>query len=366
LTAILQALLTKEPALRPTTPQLRSRLTGLLAGPGDVLDRLPGGPSATVVAPPADTTTRVTPVVAPSRARGDHGESDVRRMAAGAAAAARVKARGPSALQVGAGVTGDADAVVAGADPSSSRWSARWGLLALGTLATLALLALVAVWAVDRRSSEGAGAEASTGSTTGGEVGDGPTTSAGTGVSAGPATPSGVAGPTSAGAATTTTAAARAPTSTTGAGPATIPAGWQPYADPNGTFTIAHPPGWTVRAVDDTRVDFVDPITGSYMRVDWVQPPGESAVGAWRAYAPRFAAENPGYQEIRIEATTFRGLEAAEWEFRYGEGGRLHAVDLGMISGRYGFALNFQTPESEWQALQPIRRGFEGSFQPAS
>jgi hypothetical protein len=289
--------------------------------------------------------------------------------AAAAAAAARVAARGRTVLQDAAGLTGDTHMVVPESPPS--RWSPRWGMVVLGSLVALAGLALLATWAVRRGSDDGSGSADRP------SVEAASDTSAGTGVSAGDRSPVGTGDSTPAGSGPSTPAApsttlSSAPSSSTSVaapvatGAVTVPAGWVTYTDPTTGYRIAHPPDWTVRAVDDVRVDFVDPATGAYMRVDWVRPPGPSAVEAWRSFAPRFAADNPGYQEIRIEPTTFRGLEAAVWEFRYGEGGRLHAVDLGMISGRYGFALNFQAPEAQWNALQPVRRGFENSFQPAS
>ena len=137
-----------------------------------------------------------------------------------------------------------------------------------------------------------------------------------------------------------------------------------PYVDPATGFTIAHPPGWTV-VIDGSLTDFRDPSTGAYLRVDHVQPPGPSPEGAWLDFEPRFAAENAGYRRIRIEPTTFAGFPAAIWEFTYGGGGgRVRAVDLGFVTGDYGFALNFQTPEADWDRMQPVFEAFKAGFRP--
>ena len=145
---------------------------------------------------------------------------------------------------------------------------------------------------------------------------------------------------------------------------AAVPADWTPYTDPATRFTIARPPDWTVR-VNGTLTDFVDPDTGAYLRVDHVQPPGPSPEGAWYEFEPRFAAQNPGYQRIRITPTTYAGFPAAIWEFTYGSGNRQrHAVDLGFVTGRYGFALNFDTPARDWRRLQPVFEAFKASFKP--
>jgi len=42
-------------------------------------------------------------------------------------------------------------------------------------------------------------------------------------------------------------------------------------------------------------------------------------------------------------------------------------LDLGFIAGDYGFALNFQTPASQWDRMQPVFDAFKASFKaPAS
>ena len=145
---------------------------------------------------------------------------------------------------------------------------------------------------------------------------------------------------------------------------ATVPKDWVAYTDPTVGYTIAHPPAWQVRKRDGTRTDFTDPKTGNYMRVDWTDKPGPSAVQAWRDFAPVFAGRNSGYREIGIEPTTFKGLEAAIWEFTYRRGSTtLHAVDLGFVTSTHGFALNFQTTEGDWQESQPVFESFKASFE---
>ncbi|MEA2826901.1 MAG: eukaryotic-like serine/threonine-protein kinase [Actinomycetota bacterium] len=143
--------------------------------------------------------------------------------------------------------------------------------------------------------------------------------------------------------------------------PTAVPADWVPYVDPSTGFTISHPPGWGV-VVDGSLTDFRDPATGAYLRVDHIQPPGPSPEGAWLDYEPRFAAENAGYQRVRIEPTTFKGFPAAVWEYTYGGG--LRAVDLGFVTGDYGFALNFQSREGDWTRLKPVFEAFQAGFRP--
>ena len=118
---------------------------------------------------------------------------------------------------------------------------------------------------------------------------------------------------------------------------------------------------------DETNsTDFRDPDTGSYMRVDWISPPGEDAVAAWEAQSASFEGNHENYVNLGIEGTEFNGWEAAEWEYTYSDGGAdLHAINLGFIvSEEYGFALNFQTHEENWTASQEIFEAFKASFEP--
>ena len=146
---------------------------------------------------------------------------------------------------------------------------------------------------------------------------------------------------------------------------ASVPADWVTYQDPDVGYSISHPPEWQVVQRDDTRTDFRDPETGAYVRVDWTDTPGPSALGAWEDYAPKFAAEHDGYQELRMEEVDYRGYDAAEWEFTFGSGGsRLQVLDLGFVTGDYGFALLLQTPEEDWEAYTETFEAFKASFQP--
>jgi serine/threonine protein kinase len=140
------------------------------------------------------------------------------------------------------------------------------------------------------------------------------------------------------------------------------PAGWVSYRDPETGFTIAYPPGWTIRR-NGTLTDFRDPDTGAYMRVDFTRTPGPSPADDWYAFEPEFAVKNAGYHRIQITPMTYAGFPAATWEYTYSSpGGNLHAVDLGFVTGRFGFALNYQSPEKDWQRLQPTFDKFKATF----
>jgi eukaryotic-like serine/threonine-protein kinase len=167
-----------------------------------------------------------------------------------------------------------------------------------------------------------------------------------------------------------TTAPSSAPATTQAPPPSSaqvaIPAGWTTYSDPNGAYTIAHPPGWEVVPASGPRIDFRDPATGAYLRVDWTDQPKPDPVADWQSQAERFKSRHDGYEEIGIAPYTYRDYTAALWEFRYTSGGgALHVGNLGFVTGNKGYALYFQTPEQDWAASQELFAGFRSAFQPS-
>jgi tRNA A-37 threonylcarbamoyl transferase component Bud32 len=172
----------------------------------------------------------------------------------------------------------------------------------------------------------------------------------------------------------TTTAApptTQAPTTTAAAAAtAKVPAGWQAYTDERTGYQVAYPAGWKPTNRSGNRTDFVDPSTGTYLRVDWTDSPGDSAQADWQRQSQAFAKSHDAYREIRIEPTTFAGTNNASlWEFSYASGGAaLHAYDLGFVlpDKSYGFALNFQSREDQWAAAQATWEQLKAGFVPPS
>ena len=147
--------------------------------------------------------------------------------------------------------------------------------------------------------------------------------------------------------------------------PRGVPDDWVIHEVASPGYTVAVPPNWQVRTRDGTRTDFVDPATGTYLRVDWTDEPGDSPEEAWRRQSESFGAEKENYREIGIEPTTYKGFDAALWEYTYREGGTdLHAYNLGFVTGDYGFALNFQAAESRWEADEGMFEQLKAGFEP--
>lgn len=148
--------------------------------------------------------------------------------------------------------------------------------------------------------------------------------------------------------------------------PDTSVGGLVPYEDPDAGYQVSYPEGWDVQPVDDTRTDFRDPETGAYLRMDWTPTPGDDPLAPWQAQSDSFAARYDDYEVVRLEETTFQGHPAAVWEFTYVDGGaQLHAIDIGIVTDTYGYALNFQTPAEDWEESQALFEAIKESFVPA-
>lgn len=154
--------------------------------------------------------------------------------------------------------------------------------------------------------------------------------------------------------------------SDTGSG--SIPDGWTTYTDPAGGYTIAHPEGWQVEDGQyETQKNITDPDTGAYMRVEWTDQPGDDVPGRLQEISDALAARVSDFNQISLEPVEYRDYDAALSEYTYSSGGAtLHAYNLQFVTDGFGYALNFQSSESNWSDLQDEFEIFKESFQPRS
>jgi eukaryotic-like serine/threonine-protein kinase len=145
---------------------------------------------------------------------------------------------------------------------------------------------------------------------------------------------------------------------------ADVPDDWQVVE--GATYRVAVPPGWQERAGAGNLTDYVDPDTGAYLRVDWTDDPAGDPVADWEANEQGFSQRQSDYERIRLEPATFRGEDAALWEYTYTDGGAsLHAVNLNLLSGDRAYALNLQSPAGDWEEIGGLFPVFTGGFEPA-
>jgi hypothetical protein len=144
-----------------------------------------------------------------------------------------------------------------------------------------------------------------------------------------------------------------------------LPEGWTTFEVAGTGATIGYPGDWEVVERSATATDLQDPDSGSYLRIDYTDEPQDDPVADWQAQSESFGASRDDYTEVSIEQEDYRDHNAALWEYTYTEGGRqLHAYNLGLVVGDYGYALNFQTREENWEASQDLFESFKDTFSP--
>lgn len=140
------------------------------------------------------------------------------------------------------------------------------------------------------------------------------------------------------------------------------PEGWNTYTDEATGYTISYPDGWDVSPID-TRTDFKEPDTGTYLRIDYTDEPGPDALAQIEESGePSFSSKYGDYERVQLEPTEFAGTDnAALWEYTYSG---QHAYNLQFVTsdGEWGFALNFQTAEENWEESQDLWEQLKASF----
>jgi len=147
-------------------------------------------------------------------------------------------------------------------------------------------------------------------------------------------------------------------------GPAEPPAGWQVFEGGPG-WQVAVPPNYALGTFDG-QPQYKDQDTGRTLRVDTTPAGGgvSDVVADRRRQAADFAATHEDYVELGISAVDYRGLDAADWEFTYSDGGAsLHALSRVFVVDRRGYSLFFQTRASDdWAAARAQFEQMAASF----
>jgi eukaryotic-like serine/threonine-protein kinase len=144
-----------------------------------------------------------------------------------------------------------------------------------------------------------------------------------------------------------------------------VPAGWRSFQDPDGTYRLSFPPTWTPTD-RGAFIDFTEPGGERFFRV---QPTtdGMAPLAAQRSLERSFIARHPGddYRRLRLGATTFRDVPAAEWEFTFLNQGRLtRGYDITFAAGGRRHAILFQSPADRWAASRDELQSFLAGFRP--
>ena len=144
---------------------------------------------------------------------------------------------------------------------------------------------------------------------------------------------------------------------------------WHTYDDPSG-FAIGLPPGWAVASTTPGDVQFTGTPGGFVLVVAWSTHPQADALADWQHQAAGKAAADSSYRQISIRRVSYRGYNAADWQFtNIYQGVRIRVIDRTFIvrAGQLSYAIELYGPASQWLAVYAsIWRPLVTSFQPAS
>ncbi len=139
---------------------------------------------------------------------------------------------------------------------------------------------------------------------------------------------------------------------------------WSEYTDPATGFKIDYPSDWRVSR-EGQYTDFRHPDSAAALRVVVQDSNARSAEAAWLDLERRFRSEQQSYSRIRLEPTEFRGYTAALWEFSYLKSNvELHNLDVGVVTGKEAFTLNFEARAANWPIVAAFMDRFQSSFRP--
>jgi len=149
----------------------------------------------------------------------------------------------------------------------------------------------------------------------------------------------------------------------------TPPDSWKPYHDP-GQFTIELPPGWKAFSTGSDEVKFAGSPPGFVIVVAWTDSPRPDALTDWQQQSAAKAAADSSYHLISIRRVSYRGYNAADWEFTDDYLAALNQfVDRGFIvhRGTLGFAIELYGPPAQFQSVYASTwKKLVTSFDPAS
>jgi eukaryotic-like serine/threonine-protein kinase len=144
-----------------------------------------------------------------------------------------------------------------------------------------------------------------------------------------------------------------------------VPAGWRTFQDPDGTYRLSFPPTWTPTD-QGPFIDFTEPGGQRFFRVQPTSD-GMAPLAAQQSLERLFIARHPGdsYRRLRLGPTTFRSVQAAEWEFTFLDEGRLiRGYDITFNTAGRRHAILFQSPASRWDASRDELKAFLAGYRP--
>jgi hypothetical protein len=141
---------------------------------------------------------------------------------------------------------------------------------------------------------------------------------------------------------------------------------WHTYDDPSG-FAIGLPPGWALASKATGEVQFRSKTEGFVLVVAWSAHSQNDALADWQQQAAAKAAADPSYRQISVRRVSYRGYNAADWQFTdLYQGVRVRVIDRTFIvrPGQPSYAIELYGPVRQWPSVyasiwQPVLTSFK-------
>ncbi len=151
-----------------------------------------------------------------------------------------------------------------------------------------------------------------------------------------------------------------------------VPKGYHLFEDKKTRVAFPVPDGWTRKQVPNDpngAAVYVDPSGLVRLEVSVLDLASSDPLQRWVDDEAKSVAEGklPGYKQLRMQDTEFRGEPAALWEFTFkGRARDYRAVDLGF--GRPGgneYAIYLSAPSADWARYKKVFDDVKDGFRPS-
>lgn len=138
--------------------------------------------------------------------------------------------------------------------------------------------------------------------------------------------------------------------------PPPLPAGYHLEKADSG-LSVPVRDGWTRKILSGGEVVYIDPSHLVGLRVNVVQFAGTDPLRHWReTEEDQTRRGNPGYERVRMAATTFRGRPAGYWEFTFdGRERKYRGAELAFASADgTQYVVYLSAPDAQWHTYRPV------------
>ncbi|MEU7486771.1 serine/threonine-protein kinase [Streptomyces sp. NPDC042319] len=139
--------------------------------------------------------------------------------------------------------------------------------------------------------------------------------------------------------------------------PPKVPKGYHLVTEKKMGVSFPVPNGWTRQAMPDrNEVDYLHPSGLVGLKVSVLGFASSNHVRHFEQVEQQLKAKSQGYERLRLQDTLFQGQPAAVWEFTFqGRAREFRAIDLGFgKEGEDEYALYLSAPKAQWAQYQNV------------